>query len=433
MWLKETIENYAKPLQPFPTYSFGQTGLFDLSTGAPLANPSDGNDANGAKIVAVADWGTGTGAAAAVAQLMELENGNLTVHLGDVYYVGTEQQFQVNVAGKPPGDYAQGVRFPKGSHSTFLMNGNHEMISGGSGLFKVGFSYSGQSTTYGVWQSDNWRFVVLDSGYDCYVTDADGSRVFSMEQKNLQQNNAPQPQQIVDWLVNVVKLGDEDDTRGIVVFTHHQPVSDWDSPVYQGTAKQLNDILPAGKQVVWFFGHEHRLAFYDWLELSGMTYSFLPRMVGNGGFPDKTVGPILGTGQLVTYDARVYTTIPQVPMSAFTATFNGFFSITTRGTTITVKYVTGKCAVSGCANGYDESEGTVVAMETITVDRETGDLTQQWTDFGPSSEGLTWIKQPSGPTSYDASGPQVSQVDMPPGSYSGGFCSISHGSRCPGN
>merc|ERR1712241_177536 len=100
---------------------------------------------------------------------------------------------------------------------------------------------------------------------------------------------------------------------------------------------------------------------------------------------------------------------------------------------MTVKYVTGKCAVSGCANGYDESEGTVVAMETITVDRETGDLTQQWTDFGPSSEGLIWIRQPSGPTSYDASGPQVSQVDMPPGSYSGGFCSISHGSRCPGN
>jgi hypothetical protein len=165
MWLKEIIENYAKPLQPFPTYSFGQTGLFDLSTGAQLANPSDGNDANGAKIVAVADWGTGTGAAAAVAQLMELENGNLTVHLGDVYYVGTEQQFQVNVAGKPPGDYAQGVRFPKGSHSTFLMNGNHEMISGGSGLFKVGFSYSGQSTTYGVWQSDNWRslFWILDT------------------------------------------------------------------------------------------------------------------------------------------------------------------------------------------------------------------------------------------------------------------------------
>jgi len=432
-WLEQTLKHYKDPLQPFPEYPAGQTGIFDLTSGVQLDSASSGNPAVGVKIVAVSDWGTGTGAAAAVGQLMSKQNGDLTFHLGDVYYVGTEEQYAVIMAGRAPQGQGQvqGVSFPKGGHTTFLMTGNHEMISGGSGLFKVGFTYSGQAATYGVWQSDSWRFVALDSGYECYMRTESGARVFSPEQQNLAQSNAPQPEQVVEWLMNVVKLGDPNDKRGIVLFTHHQPLSDWNSPIYQGTAQQLNKILPRGKQVVMFFGHEHRLAFYDFVVLAGMDFAILPRMIGNGGFPDKTMSPTLGTGHLVGFDQRLYQSIPQPPLSPFQASYNGFFTIAVDGPALKVEYITGKCAASGCESGYDEEEGTVVAAETVTVDLSTGSLTQEWTSFGNAApDSLTWLQRPAGKNTYTGREQPVYQKDMSPGSLAGGICAISHGSNC---
>jgi len=378
-WAETTLAAVGLPLQPFFTYDAnkGETGMFDLSTGAQLDSVSGGNSASGVVIAAAADWGSGTCEARVVSLLMQKENPHVTFHLGDVYYVGTEDEFSTNVLGRPRYSHAGsvGVQFAKGSHTTFLMCGNHEILSGNQGLVLKGYPFTGQTTSYGVWQSDSWRIVALDTGYLSYHTFLNKTRNPASE------SDAPQPQEVIEWLQNVVKLGDPEDKRGIVLMSHHQPFSDWE-PSYLGTANQLKEILPPGKQVVWFFGHEHRLALYKELQLEGTDYFIYPRMVGYGGFSDTPSDPNR-TNSLEAYDKRPYQQIPHDMGGSDTVGFNGYFKMEINGAKMTVSYVTGKCAAAGCDSGYDENEGTVVATETITVDTSTGALTQEWTMIGP--------------------------------------------------
>jgi len=243
-----------------------------------------------------------------------------------------------------------------------------------------GFQYSGQSTTYGAWQSDHWRVIALDSGYESYETDENGHRKIGISIKDttlLAETDAPQPEAVIEWLKNTVKLGDSTDRRGIVLLSHHQPVSDWEK-AYLGTAKQLNDILPAGKTVVWFFGHEHRLAMYKKMQLQDTSFQFYPRMVGNGGFSEKPTDPDRLDG-LHAYDKRVYQQIPtDVGSGTDPVGFNGFFKLQIKGKELEASYITGKCKGGDCSQGYDENEGDTVAVETFTVDASSGEISQTW-------------------------------------------------------
>lgn len=392
-WVTRSVRDALRPLQAFPTYPARTTGLFDLISGKPLSDARLGSAADDFIIAAASDWGSATCEARVVARLMELEKPGMTLHLGDVYYNGLPEEFDFAVRGMPPNKHQIGVSWPKGSVTSFLLNANHEMISGGKGLFENGFEYTGQQTTYGVWQSDSWRFVALDTGYSAYNLALGGKRNLASE------SDAPQPQEIIDWLINVVKLGDPDDKRGIVIFTHHQVFDAWEKP-YLGTARQLNDILPEGKTVVWFFGHVHALALYDKIKISDgknftTKFAILPRLIGHGGFPAEVSKP-KSPEAVVAYDSRFYQSLPQgggsTPMSAG---FHGFIRMDVHGPSLKVSYVTGKCKSSGCDDGYDEQEGTLLATEDITVDLATGQLKQSWSNLHEDLVVFTKIKTES--------------------------------------
>ncbi|CAJ1345472.1 unnamed protein product [Effrenium voratum] len=161
-----------KPLvTPYPTYAAldpPQTGIFDFASGVSLSS-LQGNPAENVVIGAAADWGSGTGESMVVATLLSQEQPHLTIHLGDVYLVGDAEDYRHNVMGiDPPASRGQkGVQWPKGSHTTFLMPGNHEQIDGMNGLVEQGYSYSGQKANFGAWFSDHWRFIALDTGALC--------------------------------------------------------------------------------------------------------------------------------------------------------------------------------------------------------------------------------------------------------------------------
>jgi len=376
-WFTNSLADAAKPLQQLPLYPTGVTGLFDLSTGQALSSAREGGPASSVVISAVSDWASGTCEARVVGLLMALENPKLTFHLGDIYYNGNPYEVDKCVAGIAPNSNQIGVAFPKGSVATFLLNANHEMLSGGTGYFQNGFRYSGQQATYGVWQSDNWRVVVLDTGFTAYNTLSGGARNLASE------SDAPQPQAIVDWLINVVRLGDPEDTRGIVIFSHHQPYDAWEK-TYIGTARQLNGILPAGKQIVWFFGHAHAFAIYNLMQVAKggflSDFSFYGRLVGHGGFPSEGSPPERPEAVLA-YDSRVYQTITQSPLSPAKIGFHGFFKLVANDTRLGVSYIFAKCKASGCDDGYDEDEGEVLGEETFEVDPATGGLQHELTQI----------------------------------------------------
>merc|ERR1719330_1950208 len=293
------------------------------------------------------------------------------------------------VAGKAPNKNQQGVEWPRGRGTTLLMNGNHEMLSGGTGLFQNGFAYSGQKTTYGVWQSDSWRVVALDTGAESYPTMPGGPRNIAMT------SDAPQPEALVAWLRDVVRLGDPEDKRGIVLLSHHQPYDAWVG-VYLGCAKQLNDIIPAGRTVVWLFGHEHYFAIYKKMQVEEdgfrTNFTMYPRLVGHGGYPIDMMGAPKRPEGVVAYDERLYQKIPTGSLAGdFRSGFHGYFKMEVSGPTLNVSYVSAKCKASGCDHGYDEKKGDVVARESYSVDLATGELAHSFDFF---DKGLTLVGNP---------------------------------------
>src|ERR1035437_8855390 len=82
------------------------------------------------------DWGTGTDEARIVAAAMEKSEPDFTIHLGDVYYVGDNNEVRENFLGEKTSPYAP-VKWPMGAKGSFALNGNHEMYADGNGYWKM--------------------------------------------------------------------------------------------------------------------------------------------------------------------------------------------------------------------------------------------------------------------------------------------------------
>jgi len=383
-WMSQTAAHQADPLMPFPTYSPGVTGIFDLATGAPLTDKNGGSPVTDYIISAIADWGSGTCAAKVVGKIAAAEKPQMTIHMGDVYFVATPEQYQTNILGKAKNQYQQGVAFPKGSVITYLQMGNHELISGCKGLYVDGFSYTGQQTTYAAWQTDSWRIISLDTGRLCY------SSHMGVRDVEFGTTDAPLPDEVVDWLVNTVQLGDPNDKRGILLLSHHQPYDAF-STSYMGAANQLNKILPKGKQVLWLYGHDHMLALYKKMQLEGTDFVIYPRLIGIGGFPNILASPKKTDG-LVAYDFRTYQAIPDDDGNAQNVGFNGYAKLTITGNKLDISYITASCTDNDCTKGLSETDPTTVAFETFEADLSTGQVEQTYMTVGPQ---LTKVSEPA--------------------------------------
>src|SRR5258705_435202 len=104
-----------------------------------------------------ADWGTGTGPAYKVAKWLKYREPAVTIHMGDVYFSGTSEEYQDWFLGEED--------WPHGSQSTFAMNANHEMYSGGDGYFETALAALNQEASYFCLENRYWRILGLDSGY----------------------------------------------------------------------------------------------------------------------------------------------------------------------------------------------------------------------------------------------------------------------------
>lgn len=236
--------------------------------------------ADEARLVVVGDWGTGLPRARDVAAGMNAaidaalsENRQVhVIHLGDIYYSGLESEDRRRFLDLWPVTQAQadvGV-------TSWSLNGNHDMYSGGFGLFdtvlgdprfKGQRSADGKATSFFRLRSPSWDFIGIDTSWDTDVTS--GGHVGVLQD--------PQAAYVAG-----VAAGS---ARKLVLFSHHQLISFYDKADLGPTlAAKLAPVLTGNRVTGWWWGHEHRAVAYG--PSAGVRY---PRCLGNGGVPTLPV------------------------------------------------------------------------------------------------------------------------------------------------
>ncbi|HEY1501190.1 MAG TPA: metallophosphoesterase [Acidobacteriaceae bacterium] len=225
-----------------------------------------------AKVALLADWGGDNPAARHIASVAKKQKPNIAIHLGDIYYGGIESEcetflqlwpFQTNIQHP-----AIGV--PKGS--SFALNGNHEMYSGGEAYFDLVLRAFGQPQPFFCLENSCWRLIGLDTAYNGGTLRPNGTSDPLTAQWN--------------WLIEILK---KTDGKKNILLTHHQPVSAH-SAEFKDSQPLRNDFAALlttegiNQDAIfgWFFGHEHRCALYQDNETP-----FNARLIGNGCIPHQ--------------------------------------------------------------------------------------------------------------------------------------------------
>jgi hypothetical protein len=223
-----------------------------------------------ARLAVFGDWGTGLYGAPIIAKTIADSKRafDIILHLGDVYYSGTEGEFKDRFTAIWPGK--------EGAISRSL-NGNHEMYSGGRPYFNtIQRAPFRQESTYFAYSNEDWIIACLDTAY---------------EDHDLTQDQ-------VDWLNNIAA---DAKNRKIVLFSHHQPFSllSQQGPKLQA---KLKNLLEGKKIFAWYWGHEHECVIYD----RHQSWNMYGRCVGHAGMPEfrpGTLGGVVPNRQLRRFEA----------------------------------------------------------------------------------------------------------------------------------
>ena len=115
------------------------------------------------------------------------------------------------------------------------------------------------------------------------------------------------------------------------MLSHHQYFTAFKDKAYTKPAKQLMEFF-AGQEVVWIWGHEHRLGIYGRYQTDGGIRVY-GRCVGHSGMPVDLGEPDAKKAPLQFYDPRSH----QLPGGA-TVGQNGFVTATIQGPALTLEY-----------------------------------------------------------------------------------------------
>lgn len=201
-----------------------------------------------ATIAITGDWGGGNEAAQAVAARIRALNPDHVIHLGDVYYAGTEREVRERFLKYWPA--------PTDAGRSFALNSNHEMYSGGYGYFDVTLPEFKQPASYFSLGNKNWRLIGLDTGYVEHDLNAEQ----------------------VEWLRGQFK-GSNPKT---ILLSHHQLFSAYENTDASNLQSRVRPLLDAGQIYGWFWGHEHlNVVYKDFMGIKG-------RCLGNSCFPYDT-------------------------------------------------------------------------------------------------------------------------------------------------
>jgi hypothetical protein len=225
-----------------------------------------------AKVALLADWGGDNPAARRISSVAGKQQPNIAIHLGDIYYGGIQSECQTFLQLWP---FQTNIEHPEigvPAGSSFALNGNHEMYSGGEAYFDLVLKAFGQPQPFFCLENEFWRLIGLDTAYN-------GGR--------LQPDSPTDP--ITgqwNWLIGLLK---KSDGKKNILLTHHQPVSAH-AAEFSASLPLRTDVAAilategVGPEAIfgWFFGHEHRCALY-----TDSATQFNARLIGNGCIPHQ--------------------------------------------------------------------------------------------------------------------------------------------------
>lgn len=202
------------------------------------------------RIAIIGDWGVGDKVSINVLQEVAKLKPDVLLHLGDVYYAGTQHEAKVNFL-----DICQSVLGK--DIPIYTLCGNHDMYSGGAGYYWL-LDQIGQKASYFCLQNDNWMFLAMDTGFH-------DNNPFNIA-TNMTQLVSQDGWSEADWhMKQLANLG----KKKLVLLSHHQlfsPFSSVGSVNDQAYAYNPNlynvfkDHIPQTEW--WFWGHEHTLGIY---------------------------------------------------------------------------------------------------------------------------------------------------------------------------
>jgi Calcineurin-like phosphoesterase len=322
-WISEYLRYRFGPKHEFLTYNGKQPadGIYPLDAGGGEI-----------RIGLAGDWGTGTDEAYKIGHLIGAFVPHYTIHLGDVYFVGDPTEVEENVLGRAkPHSRFTPCKWPLGSKASFALNGNHEMYARGFAYFdrilpamgeiKDGVP-QGQLASFFCLRNDEWCILGLDTGYNSVGTPIT---------EDIWIPDASLPDPVMMWLQAIAsKL----DNRALIILTHHQVLS-----AYQdGFTKQADQVFSMfNRAVLWFWGHEHRMAIYQPFEARDRTWpTIMGRCIGHGGMPvDPPSSPKPGLlGEVEFTDKRLYANDENLHVGV-----NGMMLMTIDGPSLNLDYV----------------------------------------------------------------------------------------------
>jgi 3',5'-cyclic AMP phosphodiesterase CpdA len=208
----------------------------------------DLNDAS--KLAIIGDWGTGLQQAKLVLEQVAAMKPDILLHLGDIYFAGTESETRSN--------FLSICRSVLGDIPIYSLCGNHDMYSGGKGYYSL-LDQIGQKASYFCLQNDDWMFLAMDTGFH-------DNNPFTVS-TNMTQLVTQDGWSEAEWHLNQIKNAGD---HKIILLSHHQLFSSFGSV---GSVDEVNyaynpnlyeifaPLLP--KVEWWFWGHEHTLGIFD--------------------------------------------------------------------------------------------------------------------------------------------------------------------------
>ncbi len=189
-----------------------------------------------ATIAVVGDWGTGQEDALSLLRTVRSHKPDLVIHLGDIYYSGT--QFEVdNYFYGPWSKILKKIR-------SFTLSGNHDMYSGGAPYYALIDKFQ-QPASYFCLRSSKWQIIALDTGL--HSNDGGPTRLEETEK---------------EWLQDKVQnFGGR-----TILLSHHQLFSA-NEEIEDNQSLNLNLFKAVDglfdKIALWLWGHEHDLVVFD--------------------------------------------------------------------------------------------------------------------------------------------------------------------------
>ncbi|WP_159467076.1 metallophosphoesterase [Dyadobacter sp. 3J3] len=297
------------PRHPYQAYPRnGDTGIYRLQSSIPSREQIS--------IALLSDWASDTAESDKVAHLVSRYAPDYTIHMGDIYFVGTPKEVEENFTAPYASWYY-------GASGSLALSGNHEMYSNGNAFFQhllpamyaqVGEVRKTQQAGFFCLENDYWRVIGIDTGYT------------SVSRPLLEIVSPPDchlKKEQVEWLRDIVKLGDAGDKRGIIILSHHPYISAFREE-YTRPGAQLRELMGEFERpVIWFWGHDHRLVIYN-KDVNGKGPVAFGRCLGHGGLPVEIKMPDNETDieKIHLYDRRV-----RLELGRFKLGYNGFVKL----------------------------------------------------------------------------------------------------------